>query len=108
MSWLTWQVRRELTPRITDPVARSYALLCRRLAATGLPRMPHEGAEAFAARIAAARPELASTVRALCRRYSQLRYAALSNPAAAANFIAGVRAFKPGRHKPRRAKPGRA
>jgi len=105
MSWLTWQVRRELKPRPTDPVARAFALLCRRLAAAGLQRMPHEGAEAFAARVAAARPDLASTVRALCRRYSELRYAAAVSPAGTANFIAGVRAFRPGRARPGRPRP---
>ena len=113
MTWLTWQVRRELTPRPRDPVARAYATLCRRLAAAGLPRKPHEGAEAYAARVAAARPDL-SEVAALCRRYSDLRYATRFSGASAANhhargardtprdaahaaevFIAGVRAFRP-------------
>ncbi len=107
MSWLTWQVRRELKPRPTDPVARAFALLCRRLAAAGLQRMPHEGAEAFAARVAAARPDLASAVRALCRRYSELRYAAAVSPAGTANFIASVRAFRPGHVRPGRVRPGR-
>jgi transglutaminase-like putative cysteine protease len=98
MSWLTWQVRRELKPRLTDPVDRSYARLCRRLAAVGLQRMPYEGAEAFAARVAAERPDLASTVRALSLSYSELRYAAA--PPAAAAFISGVREFRPGRTRP--------
>jgi hypothetical protein len=97
MSWLTWQVRRDLTVRAADPVTRAYARLCRRLAAAGLARLPHEGAEAFAARVAAARPELGGAVRALCRRYSQLKYAANPSQAAAAAFIAAVRGFKPGR-----------
>jgi transglutaminase-like putative cysteine protease len=103
MSWLTWQVGRELKPRLTDPVDRSFARLCRRLAAVGLQRMPYEGAEAFADRVAAERPDLASTVRALSRRYSELRYAG-APPAAAAAFIAGVRAFRPGRARTGRAK----
>jgi len=105
MSWLTWQVRRELKPRSRDPVNRAYERLCRRLAAVGLQRMPHEGAETFAARVAAARPDLASTVSALCRRYSALRYAAASPAAAAATFIAGVRAFRPRRVRPGRVRP---
>jgi transglutaminase-like putative cysteine protease len=97
MLWLTWQVRQDLTPRTRDPVTRAYARLCRRLAAIGLPRSPHEGAEAYAARIAAARPDLAAAVVALCRRYSQLRYANTASEGAAATFIAGVRAFRPAR-----------
>jgi transglutaminase-like putative cysteine protease len=105
MTWLTWQVRRELTPRPRDPVARAYATLCKRLAAAGLPRQPHEGAEAYAARVAAARPDLRE-VAALCRRYSDLKYAArfAARPERGAArrsqgdadaFIAGVRAFRP-------------
>jgi hypothetical protein len=111
MAWLTWAVRRELKPATRDRVARAYATLCARLAAAGLSRPPHEGAEAFAARVAAARPDFGPVVMALCRRYSELRYGA-PRPAAArqqdvadaggaadardtAVFIAGVRAFRP-------------
>ena len=101
MVWLTWQVRQDLTPRTRDPLTRAYERLCRRLAAIGLPRSPHEGAEAYAARIAVTRPDLAATVVTLCRHYSQLRYANTAAKGAAAtdeattNFIAGVRAFRP-------------
>lgn len=103
MAWLTWQVRRGLEPRTRDPVSRAYDRLCRRLAAAGVQRMPYEGAEAFAARVAVERPELGPTVGALCRRYSALRYAAApaSAAASAATFIAGVRAFRPARLRPR-------
>jgi transglutaminase-like putative cysteine protease len=100
MVWLTWQVRQDLTPRNRDPVSRAYERLCRRLAAIGLPRSPHEGPEAYAARVAAARPDLASVVTALCRRYSQLRYANTGAENAAASFISGVRAFRPAPRPP--------
>jgi transglutaminase-like putative cysteine protease len=95
--WLTWQVRRELNPAPRDPVARAFDRLCRRLSAVGMPRQSFEGAEDFAARVAAARPDLAAAVVALCRRYSALRYAAARSDAADAEFIASVRAFKPRR-----------
>jgi transglutaminase-like putative cysteine protease len=108
MAWLTWVVRRELKPAARDRVARAYATLCGRLAAVGVTRRPHEGAEAFAARVAAFRPDLGAAVVALCRRYTQLRYgapghatdaaaadAAAASRDAAAVFIAGVRAFRP-------------
>lgn len=98
MAWLTWAVRHDLKPRIHDPVSRAFERLCQRLAAIGLPRSPHEGAEAYAARVAAARPDLAVVVGALCWRYSQVRYAAPGSHAAAANFIAGVRVFRPTAH----------
>ena len=78
LAWLTWQVRRELAPRSKDETARAYARLCAKLAAAGIARMPHEGAEAYALRVAHLRPDLAGVVTSLCRQYSFLRYAAPS------------------------------
>ncbi len=94
MVWLTWAIRSELSPRPRDPVARAYDRLCRRLAAIGLHRRPYEGAEAFAARVALQRPDLAATVTALCRGYSELRYSN-SLPAVRPRLSSGVRAFRP-------------
>jgi transglutaminase-like putative cysteine protease len=95
MAWLTWSVRGELKPRPRDPVMRAYQRLCRRLAAVGIARLPHEGAEDYAARVARERPELGAAVVALCRRYSQLRYASPPAAGEAALFVAGVRRFRP-------------
>jgi transglutaminase-like putative cysteine protease len=95
MSWLTWQVRRELVVRPRDPLTRAYGLLCRRLAAVGLPRSASEGPEAYAARVAALRPDLAATLGVLCRRYSDLRYGETAPPTTIARFAAAVRAFRP-------------
>ncbi len=97
LAWLTWQVRREQRPETKDPLVRAYDRLCRKLAAAGLPRSAHEGAEAFAARVAAERPDLAGTVIALCTRYSRLRYGAARPSDAERSFIALVRAFRPPR-----------
>jgi hypothetical protein len=94
MSWLTWQVRRELKPSPADPVNRAYDRLCRRLGSIGIPRMPHEGAEAFAARVSRLRPDLAAPVTALCREYSRLCYGAPPS-SAATGFPAAVRKFRP-------------
>jgi hypothetical protein len=97
--WLTWQVRRELDPRAADLAVRSYAQLCAKLAAAGIPRSAHEGAESYAARVATMRPDLAAQVEALCRCYSNLRFA----PAAeltAVQFRTLVRAFRPKSPKP--------
>jgi hypothetical protein len=96
LAWLTWQVRRELDPRSADLAVRSYARLCAKLAAAGLPRRAHEGAESYAARVSELRPDLAVQVGALCRYYSNLRFAP---PAGlkAAQFRAQVRAFRPRR-----------
>jgi transglutaminase-like putative cysteine protease len=93
MCWLTWQVRRELHPALKDPLIRTYDRLCRRLAAAGLPRLPHEGAEAYALRVGVLRPDLAATVANLCRQYTALRYG--KDPRTAEAFVAAVRAFRP-------------
>jgi transglutaminase-like putative cysteine protease len=94
--WLTWQVRRELDPHSPDLAVRSYARLCAKLAAVGIPRRTHEGAESYAARVALARPDLASQVEALCRFYSNLRFAPPAE-LTVAQFRAQVRAFRPRR-----------
>jgi protein-glutamine gamma-glutamyltransferase len=95
MCWLTWQVRRELDPQPKDSAARAFRRLCAKLAAAGLPRLPHEGAEAYAARVARQRPDLGATVTALCRQYSSLRYALPSTAVTLGQFEAGVRGFRP-------------
>jgi transglutaminase-like putative cysteine protease len=95
MAWLTWQVRRELKFRTQDAVVRGYLRLCARLAEAGLPRAAHEGAESYAARVAALRPDLGAAVIALCRRYTALRYGGVSSRAQARYFTAAVRAFRP-------------
>ena len=55
--------------------------VCRRLARAGLPRQPHEGPLAFAARAAARWPQFAIALSAIGEAYAALRYGAL--PAAA-------------------------
>ncbi len=94
MAWLTWQVHRELAPPSGDVAVRTYARLCAKLAAAGMARRPHEGAEAYATRVAQLRPDLAHTVTALCRHYSSLRYAAPSARITLGQFQARVRAFR--------------
>jgi transglutaminase-like putative cysteine protease len=97
LGWLTWQVRRELAPRSKDETARAYARLCAKLAAAGIARMPHEGAEAYAIRVARLRPDLAGSVTNLCRQYSFLRYAAPNTSVTLGQFQVAVRAFRPTR-----------
>jgi len=95
LGWLTWQVHRELAPQSRDIAARTYARLCAKLAAAGMPRRMHEGAEDYALRVASQRPDLAGAVTALCRHYSLLRYAQPSARITLGQFQAGVRAFRP-------------
>jgi protein-glutamine gamma-glutamyltransferase len=94
-AWLTWQLRRELNPGSLDPAVRAYARLCAKLAAVGIPRIPHEGAESYAARVAQLRPDIGDAVAALCRHYSALRYAPASGVLTLGQFEAAVRAFRP-------------
>jgi len=94
MCWLTWTVRRELEPGRQELLVRAYSRLCAKLAAVGIARSAHEGAEAYAARVADRRPDLASAVSVLCRHYSRLRYGDRAQ-ISAVQFDAEVRAFRP-------------
>jgi transglutaminase-like putative cysteine protease len=97
LGWLTWTVRREVDPARRAPLIRAYARLCAKLAAVGLPRQAHEGAEDYAARVARSRPDLEPVVTALCRRYTALRYADSPARVTVKQFAAAVRAFRPAR-----------
>jgi hypothetical protein len=70
----------------------------------GIARLPHEGAEDYASRVAQRRPDLGPAVTALCGHYSQLRYAAATARINVRQLNAAVRAFRP-RNNP---KPPRA
>jgi protein-glutamine gamma-glutamyltransferase len=95
LTWLTWQVRREVDSTRKEPLLRAYARLCGKLAAVGMPRLAHEGAEDYAARVSRHRPDIGPAVAALCREYSHLRYAAAPAGLSVGGFDAAVRAFKP-------------
>jgi transglutaminase-like putative cysteine protease len=95
LAWLTWQVRREIDPTRKELLIRAYSRFCTKMAAVGLPRLPHEGPEDYAARVTQSRPDLGPTVGALCRQYSSLRYAVAPTPLTAGRFDAAVRAFHP-------------
>jgi transglutaminase-like putative cysteine protease len=95
LGWLTWAVRREIDPARKEPLIRAYSRLCAKLAAAGMPRLAHEGAEDYAARVAQRRPDLGPAVTALCRHYCILRYAAAPARITVGQFDAAVRAFRP-------------
>jgi transglutaminase-like putative cysteine protease len=77
-----------------DPIQRRYARFCRKLARAGLVRAPHEGALAFAARAAAARPDLAAPIGAITARYIDLRYGQADRGAQRRDFDRAVAAFR--------------
>ncbi len=85
---------RHLYTRQPDKIQAAWLKLCRKLAKSGLPRAAHEGARDYAARVAAARPELAGTVIDLAARYSALRYGAPGDDEAKREFLRRAAALK--------------
>ena len=85
---------RHLIARRQDKVQAAWLKLCRKLAKAGLPRAAHEGAQDYAARIAAARPELAIVIHDLAARYSALRYGAVQDELAQREFLQRAAALK--------------
>lgn len=91
---LTLLMLRRMVHRPHDAVQAQWLKLCRKLAKAGLPRAPHEGPLDYAARIAAERPELATAMSELSRRYVALRYAAGADHGSMQAFKQAVQAFK--------------
>ncbi|HUW00017.1 MAG TPA: DUF3488 and transglutaminase-like domain-containing protein [Gallionella sp.] len=85
---------RHLYTRRPGKVQAAWLKLCRKLAKSGLPRAAHEGALDYAARVAAARPELARAILDLAARYSALRYGAADDGYARRDFLQRAAAFK--------------
>jgi len=85
---------RHLLTRQPDKVQAAWLKLCRRLAKAELPRAAHEGAQDYAARVAAARPELAGAIRDLASRYSTLRYGVPYDEHAQREFLQRAAALK--------------
>jgi transglutaminase-like putative cysteine protease len=85
---------RHLLKRQPDRVQTAWLKLCRRLAKAGLPRAAHEGAQDYAAHVAAARPELAGAVRDLAARYGTLRYGTAQDERARQEFLRRAAAFR--------------
>ena len=77
----------------SDPVARAYRRLCRKLARRGVKRHPSEGPHDYCARVCRERPELAQRVQRLTDLYIQLRYA--GNKADSRVFSKAVAQFQP-------------
>jgi transglutaminase-like putative cysteine protease len=85
---------RHLLVRQPDKVQAAWLKLCHKLDQAGLPRAAHEGAQDYAARIAAARPDLAENIRDLAKRYTALRYGAHHDDQAQVEFLQRVTALK--------------
>jgi hypothetical protein len=85
---------RHLLVRDPDRVHAAWLKLCQKLAKAGLPRAGHEGALDYAARIAAARPDLADQFGDLAERYSALRYRKIHDQQAQGEFLQRAATFK--------------
>lgn len=90
-SWVLGGPRR---PR-PDPVRREWDRMGRRLGRLGLSPRPDEGPRDYAARVAAARPELAAAMDDLAERYVALRYGGGDTRRGRAAFRRAVRRFRP-------------
>jgi transglutaminase-like putative cysteine protease len=85
---------RHLFVRQPDKMQAAWLKLCRKLAKAGLPRPAYEGAQDYATRISAARPELADSIHDLAARYSALRYGAVQDEQAQREFLQRAAALK--------------
>jgi transglutaminase-like putative cysteine protease len=77
LAWIAWvslTLRRSVARRRPDRIGRAWLAATRKLANVAPPRASDEGPLAFAARISAARPDLAAPVQAIALRYARLRY----------------------------------
>ena len=88
-----WNRRKH--PGARDPLGRSYARFCARLAAIGLARQASEGPLAYGARIAKLRPDLADATGPILGLYAQLRYGERPDPRRLRELHAHVRRFRP-------------
>ena len=91
-------LRRALPARSNDLALRLWQQAMARLARDGLIQRPHEGPQAFVARVIEQRPELAATLRPLLDRYLAARYVGEST--AEPQLATLVRNFKPRGIKP--------
>jgi protein-glutamine gamma-glutamyltransferase len=86
LSWIAWvslSLRRSVARYRPDRIGRAWLKATNKLAKVAPPRAGNEGPLAYAARIAAARPDLAAPVQAIAWRYARLRYGASGGAARA-------------------------
>ena len=91
---------RHLFKRQPDKLQAAWLKLCRKLAKAELPRAAHEGAQDYAARVAAARPDLADAICEIAGRYSALRYEGQINKQQEQEFIRRSAKFPSFRRRP--------
>jgi hypothetical protein len=93
IAWVAISLRRSVARLKPDRVARAWLRATRKLARVAPARAAHEGPLAYAERIAAARPDLASQVASLAAHYSRLRYGPTPESSEVAELERSVRAL---------------
>lgn len=88
-----FMLRRLIAPQ-KDAVQTAWLKLCKKLGKAGLPRAPHEGAQNYAQRVAAARPDLADDIFSIAERYTTLRYTRENDELSVRTFRKAVNSFK--------------
>jgi transglutaminase-like putative cysteine protease len=91
---IAWRLRPRQFARTDDALSRAWRSLERKLRRAAPARAQHEGPLAYAERIARQRPELASTVTALARRFAMLRYGPASTKEELEQFCRAVRMLR--------------
>lgn len=81
-----------------DLVVNIYIEFCRKLKRIGFERLPYEGPRDFAARVSAARGDIAHDVNEITNRYTEVRYR--ESTGATAELARLVKAFKARKLKP--------
>ena len=85
LAWMGWLLARGERER--DPLLRAWHRLGLRYSRLGLGRQPHESALDWAERVTKARPQSATTLIPLSRRFAQTRYAGTVGDAALLNDL---------------------
>ncbi|HWW21175.1 MAG TPA: DUF3488 and transglutaminase-like domain-containing protein [Steroidobacteraceae bacterium] len=91
---IAWSLRPRHSRRAEDVLGRTWRLLERKLQRAASPRASYEGPVSYAQRIGLERPELASRVSALARRYAWLRYGPKPSNEEVEQFRRAVRLLK--------------
>jgi transglutaminase-like putative cysteine protease len=76
VAWIALALRRSVGRHRHDEISRLWIKANRKFARVALPRLPAEGPMDYAARIGAARPDLAEVAREIAERYATLRFGA--------------------------------
>ncbi len=78
-----------------DKTQAAWLKFCRKLARSGLPRLPYEGPQAYAIRVCIARPDLAVSIKTIANRYIALRYGIPQPENTQRDFLQLVAQFRP-------------